>query len=385
MYVVWAKLIQFLLSLFIVFLSIFLGSYLTYFAYIWGNARRLWKLRIDRNFQPNITILVPVRNEKKTIESKLKNIKDVRYPKENIEVIVADDASEDETLEKVKCFLKNNPDLKLRVVKQNPRVGKSSALNKALDFATNEVVIVSDADTYWPSNILLEALPYLSDSTVGAVTGRGINRNTFQSWVTKCENIYLRLTSLLRLGESKIHSTIRFEGGFCAYKRNAFEKFDCETGSDDSGTALEVAQNGFRVIMVPEATFYTDFPTNLQNKMKIKVRRANQLISLWVKCLRLMVNGKLLIPKRIVVPELMLFIFDPIILLSLIVTTLVTVVLFPFSLFSIVVMFLFCGVMIFAGRVFIEVLLDNLILFYALVTFLLGRRYIVWGKTSYKN
>ena len=373
---------QLLLSLFIAFLSIFLLTYLTYFVYMWKCARRPWKLKAIRDVQPKITVLVPVHNEEKIIESKLRNIKEVFYPKENIEVIVVDDASDDNTIEKVKFFMENNPDLKLRIVKQNPRAGKSAALNKALDFSSNQIVIVSDADTFWPSNILLEALPDLSDPAVGAVTGRSANIDTFQSWVTKGENIYLRLTSLLRLGESEIHSTIRFEGGFCAYKRNAFEKFDCETGSDDSGTALEVVQNGFRAIMVPEATFYTNFPTSLRDKLRIKVRRANQLISLWVKCLRLMLKGKLRLPKRIVVPELMLFIFDPIILLALMVTTLMTVVLFPFSLFSIIVLLLICGIMIFARKVFIEVLLDNFILFYALVTVLLGRRYIAWGKSS---
>lgn len=349
---------------------------------MWRSAKRSWNLKKIRDFQPKITVFVPVHNEENIIESKLKNIKDVTYPKENIEAIVVDDASEDNTLEKVKFFMENNPNFQLKVVKQNPRAGKSAALNKALDFSSNQIVIVSDADTFWPSNILLEALPYLSGPAVGAVTGRSVNIDTFQSWVTKGENIYLRLTSLLRLGESKIHSTIRFEGGFCAYKRDAFKKFDCETGSDDSGTALEVVQNGFRAILVPEATFYTNFRTSLRSKLKIKVRRANQLISLWVKCLRIMAKGKLRLPKRIVVPELMLFIFNPIILLALIATILVTIVLFPFSQFSIGVMLLLFFVLIFAGRMLIEVLLDNLVLFYALLTFLLGRRYIAWEKPS---
>jgi len=363
-------------------LPIFLGSYLTYFAYIWRCAKIPWRLRIERGFQPRITILVPVHNEEGTIESKLENIKYVHYPREKIEVIVADDASGDKTIEKVKCFMENNPNLKLRIVQQNPHVGKSAALNKALDFCTSEIVVVSDADTYWPSNILLKALPYLSDPAVGAVSGRGLNRNAFQSWVTKGENVYLRLTSLLRLGESKIHSTVRFEGGFCAYKRSAFNRFDCETGSDDSGTALSVVQNGFRAILVPEATFCTDFPTSLRDKLMIKVRRANQLISLWVKCLKLMLKGKLRLPKRIAVPELFLFVIDPIILLALTVTTLINFILFPFSVFSIAVLLVICGVMILAGRMFIEVLLDNFVLFYALLTYLLGRRYVAWENPS---
>lgn len=366
--------------LFALLLSIFLGSYLTYFAYLWKHAKAPWNLQLDRNFQPKITILVPVHNEEKTIESKLENIKSIDYPKEKIEVIVVDDASEDKTLEEAKRFMENNSDINLRIIRQNVHAGKSAALNKALEFCTTDIVVVSDADTFWPSEILQKTLPYLSDPKVGAVTGRGVNRNAFQSWVTKGENFYLRLTSLLRLGESKIHSTIRFEGGFCAYKRSAFKWFDYETGSDDSGTALETVQNGFRAIMAPEAVFYTDFPTKFQEKFKVKVRRANQLISLWFKCFKLMVGGKLRLPKRIAIPEIMLFIIDPLIFLALSATTVIALALFPLSFFSITLALLIVGFLVFARHAFVELVLDNFILSYALVTFLAGRRYVAWGK-----
>ena len=376
------RLIQLLLTLFIVLLSIFLGSYITYFAYVWKKAGDSWRLRLESTFQPKITVFIPVHNEENSIESKLENVKGAVYPRNKIEVLVVDDASEDGTLAGVKRFMENSPDFNLRVVRRNSHVGKSAALNKALDFCTSEVVIVSDADTFWSPDTLQKALSYLSDPSVGAVTGIGVNRNTFRSWVTKGEDFYLRLTSLLRHGESKIHSTIRFEGGFCAYKRSAFKRFDCETGSDDSGTALETVQNGFRAIMVPEAVFYTYFPTKFREKFKIKVRRANQLISLWVKCLKLMFEGKLRLPKRVAVPEIMLFIIDPLILLALSLTALITLVLFPLSLFSIILAFFIVGVLIFARHAFVELLLDNLILSYAFATFLFGRRYVAWGKPS---
>lgn len=375
--------IQILFTLFSAFLSFFCGTYILYLAYVQICAKRPWKLRIDRNFQPRISILIPAHNEEGAISSKLVNVRNVSYPKENIEVIVADDASEDKTLMKVKDFLGNNPDLNLKMVKQNPRGGKSAALNKALAVSTSEIVIVSDVDTQWPPDILLNALPYLSDPKVGAVTGRGVNLNNSQSWVTKAENTYLHLSSLLRFGESKIHSTIRFEGGFCAYKRKAFEMFDCETGSDDSGTALGVVQNNYRTILVPEAVFYTQFPTSLADKLKIKARRGNQLISLWTACLRLMWKKKLRLPKRIVVPQMMLFIFNPVILFALIIATIIGILLSPFSLFSLIVLLSIAGLLLFARRVSIEILIDNLVLLYALTVFLLGRRYIAWEKTGF--
>jgi len=363
------------------FLLIFSGTYLVYFAYVWNYTKKPWKLGIDRNFQPEISILVPIHDEERSIESKLRNIMDVSYPKEKIEVIVADDASEDKTLMKVKDFMENNTELTVKVVRQNSRAGKSAALNKALAFSTSSIVIVSDADTCWPPDVLQKALPYLSNPMVGAVTGKGVNRNLDQSWVTKAENTYLQFASLLRLGESKVHSTIRFEGGFCAYKKDAFEMFDSESGADDSGTALGVVQRNYRAIMVPEAVFYTTFPTRLIGKLRIKARRANQLINLWVKCFKLLLKKRLLLPKRIAVPEIMFFIFNPIILLALIITGVTAVILFPFSLFSVAILLFIAGLLLFARRIFLEVLIDNLILLYALTAFMLGRRYIVWEKT----
>ena len=367
--------------LFAVLFSVFCGVYGVYFAYVKVYAKKPWKLKINKNFQPEISVLIPVHNEEGSIESKLKNIKKVSYSEGGIEIIVADDASEDKTLMIVQNFVENNPELNIKVVRQNPRAGKSAVLNEALAVSSNPIVVVSDADTQWPLDILQKALPYLSDPKVGAITGRGVNRSTDQSWVTESEDTYLHLTSLLRLGESKIHSTIRFEGGFCAYKKEAFERFDCESGADDSGTALEVVQNDYRAILVPEAVFYTSFPASLVDKLRIKVRRANQLISLWMKCFKLLLKRRLILPKRIVVPEIMLFIFNPIILLALIITGVMTVVLFPFSLFSLVVLLFIAGLLLFARRIFFEVLINNLVLLYALIGFMFGRRYVAWEKT----
>lgn len=105
---------------------------MVYFAYIQNYAKKTWKLRIDRNFQPKLSILIPVHDEESVIESKLENIKNASYPKEKIEVLVVDDASGDKTSMKARDFMKDNPQLNIKVVRQNPRVGKSAALNRAL-------------------------------------------------------------------------------------------------------------------------------------------------------------------------------------------------------------------------------------------------------------
>jgi len=367
--------IVFLCSLFI-----FLVTYLAYFLYLRKYVYKPWNIQIHEKFEPEISILIPIHNEEANIESKLENVENVLYPNEKMEIIVVDDASDDGSVSKIEGFMEKHPSLNIKLVRQNPRAGKSAALNRALKVSTKPIVIVSDADTRWPPDILRKAMPYLADPSVGAVTGRSVNLNVGESWVTRAEESYLHLANFVRVGESKIHSTIRFEGGFCAYKRDAFDHFDCETGSDDSGTALNVVSRGFRTILAPEVIFYTSFPSSLFAKFKVKVRRANQLIGLWVKCLKLLFNGRLSLPKRIAVAEIVLFIFNPIVFLILIASGLALIVTSPFSPLSLAIIFSALSLLVFARRMFIELFISNVILAGGLLSFLFGRRYIAWGK-----
>ena len=77
------------------FLFIFVGVYGFFLGYVWISSRKPWRLEVDREFEPNISILIPMHNEEKIIASKLSNIRDILYPKQKMEIIVADDASED--------------------------------------------------------------------------------------------------------------------------------------------------------------------------------------------------------------------------------------------------------------------------------------------------
>ena len=372
---------ELIVSLFFLLFALFVGVYGIYYVCVRIWAKKPWGLVIDENFQPKISILIPVHDEEGTIVDKLTNIRSMKYPVENIEIIVADDGSCDHTLQKAENFVKLNPELKIRIVGPDERAGKSVALNRALPFSTNDIVIVSDADTQWPEDLLQKTLPYLVDSKVGAVTCGGVNRNMGETWVTKGEDTYLHLTNLIRLGESKLYSTIRFEGGFCAFKKKAFDEFDAETGSDDSGTALEVVQRGYRAIMVPDTVFYTTFPTVFTQKLKTKARRATQLISLWVRCSKLLFRGQLLLPKKILVPEMLLFVFSPVILVGLMATTVSAILFTPYSLFTAGILLLIGCLFVFARRTFIEVFIDNLVLFYALLSVVRGRRYTAWEKS----
>lgn len=369
-----------IIFLWLLFFAVFAGSYSIYFGYLKLYASKQWGLKTDAQFCPNITILVPAHNEEKVIKTKLKNLAEVFYPKDRMEIILIDDASTDQTLVKAYDFIKNHPELPVKVLKQNPRKGKASALNMGLEASSKDIVVMTDADSFWPPKILRKALPYMSDPKVGAITGHGMAANFGESWVTRTEESYLSLMKLIRLGESKIHSTIRFEGCFCVFKKNAFDKFDDESGADDSGTALRVVQNSFRAILVPEVYAFSDVPNKLWNRIKVKTRRAVHLNGLWFQCLKLLLKGHLMLPKRIAIPEIFIAIFNPIIFVGLSCVTLILIAFHPIALIPLIIGFCVVGLIPKVRNCLVQGILDQFILFYSIILCARKKKIVAWDN-----
>jgi len=363
-----------------VLFGVFAGSYATYFVYLKLHVSKSWGLNVDSQFCPHVTILVPARNEERMIQTKLRNLTEVSYPKDKLEVILVDDASTDQTLARAYDFAGKHPELPIKILKQQHRIGKANALNKGLEISSNNIVVVTDADSVWPPDTLRKALPYLSDPTVGAITGWGTSENFGESWVARAEEGYLSLMLLLRLGESKIHSTIRFEGCFCAFKRSAFDEFDSDSGADDSGTALRVVQKGFRAILIPEVFAFSEVSSSLKARTRAKTRRAFHLTGLWLQCLCLLLKDRLLLPKRIAIPEMFLLIFNPIIFVVLTCVTFLLMVWYPVVVIPLILGFCVLSLIPTVRNYVIQGIMDQFILFYSLILHMSKKKIIAWDK-----
>jgi cellulose synthase/poly-beta-1,6-N-acetylglucosamine synthase-like glycosyltransferase len=354
----------------------FVGVPGLYFIQMKKQSTKPWKLNIDENYNPSVAILVPVHNEEKTIRLKLENLRRVQYPFEKVEIVIVNDASKDETMAEISQYMANNPSLRINTFDSKEHLGKTACLNRALNSVNADVVIISDADCFWPSDILQKTLPYLSDPGVGAITAREFLLNPGGSWVTLGEQFYDHTVQAIRIGESKVHSTIFFQGGFAAFKRNMLFEFDHAT--DDSGTALDIIQKDNRAILIPEVGFYTTFPAIWKNKINLKIRRANQLQHLWSKCLNLLIRGKLVIPKKIAVPEIFMHIFNPVLLAVLSVLSIFAFVQYPW--FLLAFLFVLCPSLIIkrTKTAIIEVLQNNFILLAASTLFINNKGFKLW-------
>lgn len=358
--------------------AVSLGAPALYYLYMRHLASKPWNLEISQNYRPTLSILVPTYNEGRTIKLKLKNLMALNYPQDLTEIIFVDSCSTDGTVGEIKRFISQHPERNLHILEEEERSGKSPALNLALGHSSGDVIVVSDADCFWPPDILNVALPYLADPKVGAIAGQEILLNPSQSWVTKTEAAYRASMFQVQLGESKFYSTVQFEGGFGAYKRKMLGEFDCQTGSDDSGTAFDMIQRQARTIVISEATFFTWFPTNWRGKITMKRRRAHQLVQIWMKSLRLFLQRRLVLPKTIALPNIFLFIVNPVIFLSLILATVVLLFHYPILLPLFAMPLLLPKIRIYS----IEIIQNNFIALLAVLSVLTNRRSVKWCKSD---
>jgi glycosyltransferase involved in cell wall biosynthesis len=120
---------------------------------------------------PLVSVIVPCYNEQDTIRPLLEAICRQTYPRQQIEVIVADGLSTDLTREVIAGFQCDNPDLNLVLV-DNPKRIIPAGLNRALEAARGDIIVRLDAHSVpYPDYVMscVEALEAGYGESVGGV------------------------------------------------------------------------------------------------------------------------------------------------------------------------------------------------------------------------
>lgn len=112
-----------------------------------------------------ISVIIPAYNAEKYIEETIHSVLNQTYS--NLEVIVADDGSTDNTANIVHNIC--NKDSRLKLIKQKNK-GVSIARNTGIDASVGDYIALSDADDVWlPIHLELLLQKLLSDNTLGFV------------------------------------------------------------------------------------------------------------------------------------------------------------------------------------------------------------------------
>ena len=267
---------------FLLLSSILLGVFLLfvyvgYFLLMRQNRKRRSNWKVDA-LTAKISLIIATYNEEATLPAKLKNVLELDYPKELLELVIVDSGSTDKTPDIVEEFIKRNSDIKVVFIREEERLGKSHALNVAYPQASGDIKIISDSDALLERSAIKKIVRHFSVADVGAACGRQILLNADENPSTRLEKSYRDVYEVLREGESALDSTPIFHGELSAYRACLIEPLPENKSADDSRLANIVRKKGFRSIYDSEAVFYEYAPPNTRARVVQKVRRGQGLI-----------------------------------------------------------------------------------------------------------
>ena len=219
---------------------------------------------------PSVTIVIPTYNEEMVIQEKIENTLALDYPRDRLQILICDDASQDRTAEIVNTYASQQVELS----QGTSRSGKVGGLNRALQLATRELFVIADADILAEPDALQQMVANFGDESVGCVLAQTRIASS-EEGTGKSGGLYWRYEALIRQSESDIHSTVAATGHFMAVRRGLMQPIPTHIILDDFYLAMMTIRQGYRVISEPNAVVW-ERPTQ---SMGDEVNRRTRLVT----------------------------------------------------------------------------------------------------------
>jgi len=217
---------------------------------------------------PVLTLLISVYNEEMVIEEKLRNALSLDYPKDKLEILVISDGTTDATEDKVKAFA----DKGVQLLKQEPRGGKTAALNMAVPMARGEIIVFSDANSMYEKGSLQRLAMHFSQRDIGFVTGR--TKYISCSGLTTAgttERMYTRMELLIKRMECQVSSCVGADGAIFAIRKKLYlplKAYDI----NDFVIPLNIIEQGYRGILEEKAVCLEESANGISGEFRRQVR-----------------------------------------------------------------------------------------------------------------
>jgi len=246
---------------------------------IWLAARFRRLPRTD--FAEAVSVVVAAYNEEKLIAETLRALLGTDY-KGEIEVVVVDDGSRDQTAVEVERIA--HSDSRVRLLRQENH-GKARALQRGLAAARNGIVVFIDADTQCQRDTLPRLLLPFADERIGAVSGHAKVGN-LRTFIARCQALeYTCGFNLDRRAYNRWQCITVVPGAISAVRKEAINEaggLSLETLAEDTDLTLSLHRHRQRIVYVPDAIAWTEAPETVRALARQRSRWAyGTLQCLW--------------------------------------------------------------------------------------------------------
>ncbi len=263
----------FWLCLFFVFYTYF-GYYLILYAIDKVIKKKSRKGLNALEWQPSVSVIVAAYDEEKVIENRIKNLLELDYPKDGLEIIISSDGSIDSTVEKARKF----EDYGVKILEFKENRGRAAIHNDSLKVAKGDIVTFTDADTIFEKDFVNKVILPFSDSHVGCVVGNLIYKST-GSCISEVETFYYNKWEIkLKDLESKLGILANGTGACMAIRKKLF-KWLAPTDDIDTTTVIDIVLQGYRVVFAKDAIAYDIPPHSFKSELNYRIRGTSQTLS----------------------------------------------------------------------------------------------------------
>jgi cellulose synthase/poly-beta-1,6-N-acetylglucosamine synthase-like glycosyltransferase len=217
---------------------------------------------------PSVSILVAAFDEEKEVGDRIVNALAQNYPEGMLEVVIASDGSTDRTNEIARGFAGSG----VRLLDYPVRRGKATVLNDAFAELRGEVVVLSDANTYFSDpDVVRNLARWFRDPSVGAVCGKLVL--TDPDTGTNVDGVYWKYETFLKHCESRLGALLGSNGAVYAIRRELFDGIPPGTVLDDFVIPLLARmRTGKRIVYDPRARADEETPKGIAQEFRRRAR-----------------------------------------------------------------------------------------------------------------
>lgn len=247
--------------------SLIAYTYLGYPLWLW--LRTHWKMQPVRaaDITPSVSIVIAVRNEAGNLPQKLRNLQELNYPRDKLEVILISDGSTDGTSE----LLQSLETGRVRVLVLPQHQGKAVALNRGVHVARGDIVVFTDARQSLEPDSVRNLVANFADPNVGCVSGELMLGDRSGPTRETGIGLYWGIEKKIRQWEGATGCVVGATGALYAIRRELAVPLPPGTILDDVYIPLSVARAGASVVFEPQARVW-DAPSPQAREFRRKVR-----------------------------------------------------------------------------------------------------------------
>lgn len=189
-------------------------------------------VRIDPNFTPGVSIIIPCFDEEEWIQRTVHSCINQDYPVDKLEVIVVDDCSNDNSAARVREVIMQlkaadtsdnayRVSERIRFLQQPKNMGKRDAMARGAREAKHELLVFVDSDSFLDPFAVRNIVQPFKDKEMGGVSGRTDVANTYTNALTKMQAVrYSIAFRIMKAAEGYFDAATCLSGPLSCYRKD---------------------------------------------------------------------------------------------------------------------------------------------------------------------